>query len=173
MLIYLNRTGFNGLFRLNSRGLFNVPAGRYANPRICDHTTLGLASRILKSSKVDLRFESFERARSRGRRRLRLLRSPYAPLSPTSNFTLYTEHGFDEADQRELRDVVVTLARRGAHVLASNSTAPLIRELYSSPEAGRGGIHLHLVPARRAINSRASARGQVFEYPISNIAPRS
>jgi DNA adenine methylase len=174
MLIYLNRTGFNGLFRLNSRGLFNVPAGRYANPRICDHTTLGLASRILKSSKVDLRFESFERVLDHaGTGDFVYFDPPYAPLSPTSNFTSYTEHGFDEADQRELRDVVVTLARRGAHVLASNSTAPLIRELYSSPEARRAGIHLHLVPARRAINSRASARGQVFEYLISNIAPRS
>ncbi len=173
MLIYLNRTGFNGLFRLNSRGLFNVPAGRYANPRICDHTTLGLASRVLKTMKVDLRYESFERVLEHASKDdFVYFDPPYAPLSATSSFTSYTEHGFGADDQRELRDVVVSLARRGAHVLASNSTAPIIRELYTSPDAVRAGIHLHIVPARRAINSRATARGRVFEYLISNIAPR-
>lgn len=173
MLIYLNRTGFNGLFRLNSRGFFNVPAGRYANPTICDQPTLTLASRVLRTSKVDLRFESFERVLDHATRGdFVYFDPPYAPLSATSNFTSYTEHGFDDDDQRELRDIVVALARRGVHVLVSNSTAPLIRQLYTSPEARKAGIALHVVRARRAINSRASARGQVFEYLISNIAPR-
>lgn len=173
MLIYLNRTGFNGLFRLNSRGLFNVPAGRYANPRICDHATLGLASRVLTSTKVELRYESFERVLDRASTGdFVYFDPPYVPLSATSSFTSYTEDGFNADDQRELRDVIVALARRGAHVLLSNSTAPMVHELYTSADVRRAGIHLHLVLARRAINSCATARGQVFEYLISNIAPR-
>jgi DNA adenine methylase len=97
---------------------------------------------------------------------------PYAPMSTTAHFTSYTVGGFGPADQERLRDVAVDLARRGCWVLLSNSTAPDIRRLYAENRRARAaGLRAHEVPARRAINSRASARGPVMEYLITNVAP--
>ncbi len=174
MLIYLNRTGFNGLFRLNSRGAFNVPAGRYANPTICDEPVLRAAARALAGPAVTLRDAPFDDVLAEARRGdFVYLDPPYAPLSATSSFTGYTEAGFGEADQRRLRDVVVALARRGCHVVLSNSTAPLIRDLYErDPEAADAGLRAHRVRARRAINARGARRGHVDEFVITNVPRR-
>ena len=141
MLIYLNRTGFNGLFRLNARGDFNVPAGRYTNPCICDEPTLTAAAAALDRARTQIRYEPFETVLDHaGRGDFVYLDPPYAPLTATSRFTSYTETGFGDGDQLRLQQVVVTLAERGCHVLVSNSTAPLIRELYEHDSRG---------PARR------------------------
>jgi DNA adenine methylase len=174
MLIYLNRTGFNGLFRLNSRGEFNVPVGRYANPRICDEPTLHAAARTLSASAAEVRHESFERALDVARRGdFIYLDPPYAPLTATSRFTAYTESGFTGDDQRALQRVVVALAERGCHVLLSNSTAPLVRELYEhDPQARDAGLRAWRVRARRAINARGSARGPIDEFLITNVPRR-
>ncbi len=171
MLIYLNRTGYNGLYRLNGRGEFNVPAGRYASPRICDAENLRRVGVALR--RVRLQAGSFDRVLSGARPGdFIYIDPPYAPLSATAHFTSYTAGGFGREAQVRLRDLAVDLARRGCHVLLSNSTAPAIRELYVDDRRARAaGLRAHEVPARRAINSRASARGPVMEYLIANIRP--
>ena len=96
---------------------------------------------------------------------------PYAPLSKTARFTSYTTEGFDAGDQQRLRDVVVTLARRGCHVVMSNSTAPDIATLYEdSDEVKAAGLRCYRIPARRSINSNATRRGVVEEYVITNVS---
>jgi DNA adenine methylase len=171
MAIYLNRTGFNGLFRLNRSGQFNVPAGRHVNPRICDAPTLGAAARVLSARDVHLGVMSFEQVlESAAAGDFLYFDPPYAPLTATSHFTSYTETGFGDEDQRRLQQVVVALARRGCQVLLSNSTAGLIHDLYEHSDAARrAGLRAWKVRARRAINARASARGPIDELLITNI----
>ena len=151
MFIYLNRTGFNGLFRLNSRGEFNVPAGRYANPRICDADNIRAVAEVLSTQGVKIRYGGFELALKRAKRNdLLYFDPPYAPVSDTANFTGYTAFGFTNDDQRQLQQVIIELAHRGCHVILSNSTAPIIRELYDENKATRkAGLQAHKVAARR------------------------
>ncbi len=172
MLIYLNRTGFNGLFRLNSRGGFNVPIGRYANPRICDEANLEAVATALAAS-VELVRDNFERVLARAEPGdFVYIDPPYAPLTRTALFTAYTAGGFSLADQERLQGVVLQLAARGCRVLLSNSTAPAIARLYDgNPAAVSAGLRAHKVPARRAINSDAAKRGAVLEYLVTNIPP--
>jgi DNA adenine methylase len=171
MFIYLNRTGYNGLFRLNSDGEFNVPAGRYAKPRICDEVNLRRVATALGRAGVILDRARFDRTLdSAGAGDFIYFDPPYAPLSKTARFTSYTTDGFDADDQQRLRDVVVTLARRGCHVLMSNSTATEIAALYEdSGEVKAAGLRCYKIPARRSINSNATRRGAVEEYVITNV----
>jgi DNA adenine methylase len=172
MLVYLNRTGFNGLFRLNRRGEFNVPAGRYESPRICDREHLETVAAALGARGVTIERASFEAPLAdAGDGDFVYCDPPYAPLSATSSFAHYTASGFDAGDQRRLRDAVVAAARRGAQVVVSNSSAPLIESLYTEAAARRAGLRLGRVAARRAINSRASARGAVDEVIVTNVNP--
>jgi DNA adenine methylase len=157
--IYLNRTCFNGLYRVNSKGKFNVPVGRYVNPQICDVDRLRACSRALVD--VELEWADFRTVMERPRRGdFVYFDPPYAPLSATSDFTSYTEEGFTAKDQADLRDVARKLKARGVHVLLSNSSAPLIRDLYDD------GFHIETVAARRAVNSQAASRGPVAELII-------
>ena len=173
MFIYLNRTGYNGLFRLNARGDFNVPAGRYDAPRICDEPMLRLAAAVLADPLVTLGVEPFMAVESRARAGdLVYLDPPYAPLSVTARFTSYTPGSFSADDQARLQQVVLALADKGCFVVLSNSTAPLVTELYCSRAARAAGLRAHRIPARRAINSQASGRGAVEEYIISNVDPQ-
>lgn len=174
MLIYLNRTGYNGLFRLNSKGMFNVPRGRYANPRICDEENLRRVATALTELAVDVDHEPFEKVLNSAQKGdFVYFDPPYAPLSPTAQFTSYTSGGFTSADQRHLQEVVIALARRGCHLLLSNSTAQVISDLYDrNPDAQGVGIRAHRVAARRAINSNATRRGEVLEYAITNVSTR-
>jgi DNA adenine methylase len=173
MLIFLNRTGFNGLFRLNSRGGFNVPHGRYAKPSICDEDNITAVAAALERSRTRVVGASFDAVLDYARAGdFVYFDPPYAPVSPTSVFTSYTAEGFDGDDQERLRDVVVELAHRKCHVLLSNSTAPEIATLYDNPAMRQLDIEAHRVPARRAINSDPAARGSVAEYLITNIAPQ-
>jgi DNA adenine methylase len=171
MFIYLNRTGYNGLFRLNSDGQFNVPAGRYTKPRICDEVNLRRVARALAGAGVTLDRARFDRAvDSAGAGDFLYFDPPYAPLSKTARFTSYTTDGFDADDQQRLRDVIVTLAKRGCHVVMSNSTAPDIARLYEdSKDVTSAGLRCYRIPARRAINSNAKRRGVVEEYVITNV----
>ena len=172
MLIYLNRTGFNGLFRVNAEGMFNVPAGRYAKVRICDAPNLRALARALRTPGVHLDVGPFDRAVARaGREDFAYLDPPYAPLSRTAHFRSYTADGFGPGQQEALQRAVLGLAGRGAHVVLSNSVAPDIRALYEdSVEARTAGLTAIRVPARRAINSRPAGRGAVLEYVITNVA---
>jgi DNA adenine methylase len=171
MFIYLNRTGFNGLYRVNSKGAFNVPAGRYEKPRICDRDRLLTVSDALGASGVRLVVGSFETARDFAERGDFLyFDPPYAPLSATARFTSYTSHPFGTGDQQRLQEVVMTLARRGCHIVVSNSTAKEIERLYdANTEARAAGLCAHRATARRSVNSNAGRRGPVMEYLITNI----
>jgi DNA adenine methylase len=173
MLIYMNRTGFNGLFRVNGRGAFNVPAGRYLRPKIADRQRLLGVAEALGQAGVQLRFGGFELIGTLARPGDFVYADPpYAPLSPTSSFRSYTASGFGAGEQRRLQQLVIALARRECRVLVSNSTAEEISALYrDDAEAGAAGLRALRVPARRTVNSNAARRGAVEEYLITNIEP--
>ena len=171
MLIYLNRTGFNGLFRVNARGDFNVPAGRYERPKIADPQKLRTVADALAPPRVRLLHGSFDDIASIAEAGdFIYVDPPYAPISRTANFTSYTAMRFDQADQVRLQQLLITLAQRGCHVLLSNSTSGEISRLYASNANARAaGFRALKVPARRAVNSKAERRGPVEEYLITNI----
>jgi DNA adenine methylase len=171
MLIYLNRTGFNGLYRVNARGWFNVPAGRYERPSIADRARLRGVAEAFERSAARLEFGSFREALEIAvAGDFLYIDPPYAPLTATANFTSYTAPRFERADQEELQRAVIALARRGCQVLVSNSTASSIAELYDgNADARAAGLRAHKVQARRAVNRIASRRGPIEEYLITNI----
>jgi DNA adenine methylase len=172
MLIYLNRTGYNGLFRLNRRGGYNVPAGRYLRPRIVQSERLRAAAKALASPDVSIRCQPFHEAASPAEPgALVYFDPPYAPLGRTANFRHYTARGFSDDDQARLQTLAVTLAGRGVHVLLSNSSAASIVKLYGGSTASQAGLRVRRVPARRAINTRADRRGYVDEVVVSNLTP--
>jgi len=172
MFIYLNRTGYNGLFRLNADGQFNVPAGRYAAPRICDESNLRHVAAALQRSGVAVEHLRFDRALENARSGdFVYVDPPYAPLSKTASFTSYTADRFDHQDQERLRNLLVDLARRGCHIVMSNSTAQEISDLYEQNiDVKTAGLRCYRVSARRAINSNPRRRGVVEEYVITNVA---
>jgi DNA adenine methylase len=173
MLIYLNRTGFNGLFRLNKSGAFNVPAGRYVNPRIVDEGHLRQVASALRTRGVTLVHGSFDGALAEaGKGDFIYCDPPYAPVSRTACFANYTARGFTLNDQARLQHALVAAAERGAAVVLSNSSAPDIEQLYSTIDARRAQLRIERVSARRAINSRADARGPVTELIVTNVAMR-
>jgi DNA adenine methylase len=171
MLIFLNRTGFNGLFRLNRQGGFNVPVGRYDRPRVCDGAHLRAVSNVFRRDGVTLEHRPFHAALDEaGAGDFVYCDPPYEPLSRTSSFAHYTADGFTMFDQRRLQQAVVAACRRGAVVVVSNSSAPAILDTYGTTAARRAGLEISRVPARRAINSQADARGAVDELIISNVS---
>jgi len=170
MLIFLNRTGFNGLFRLNRRGGFNVPAGRYTDPRICDERHIHAVATALGHPRVSIELAPFdETLADLGQGDFVYCDPPYAPLSRTSSFAHYTAGGFSTFDQWRLQQAVIGACKRGARVVVSNSSALEILKAYTTPDAQRVQLKISRVPARRAINSRASSRGPVDELIISNV----
>ncbi len=165
-LIYLNRTCFNGLWRVNSKGEFNVPIGSYSNPRILDRDKLVAASRALKGVKILC--ADFEEVLTRKNPRPKFgdavyLDPPYDPLTNTSRFTAYTRENFVERDQRRLSNVAAALAERGVHVVVSNSDTPLIRSLYHESE-----FRVEVVKMARAISSVGTGRGKISELLIDS-----
>jgi len=165
--VYLNKTCFNGLFRVNKSGKFNVPFGSYEKPIICDEANIFAAAEAL--ALVDLYCMDFEKVGALVQSGdVVYCDSPYLPISATSNFTSYTKDGFSLADHVRLRDTTRELGRRGAHVLISHSAAPAIRELYAGPD-----FRIEEVSAVRAINSDATKRGAVKELLISVKRTRS
>ena len=159
-LIFLNKTCFNGLYRVNSRGEFNVPHGRYANPTICDEANVCAVSEALQG--VELRVADFADApASAGRGDFVYFDPPYIPLSETANFTAYTKAEFGPEEQRRLASTAARLARQGASVVLSNSGHPEVAMLYRT----RQFEHVD-VKAPRLINSNADGRGAVSEYLI-------
>jgi DNA adenine methylase len=174
MLIFLNRTGFNGLFRLNRTWGFNVPVGRYDNPRILDESNLYAVADALSTDGVSIDLAPFhETLATAGRGDFVYCDPPYAPLSRTSSFAHYTAGGFSAFDQRRLQQAVIAACRRGARVVVSNSSASEIVRGYTTPDAQKARLAIRPVPARRSINSRASSRGPVDELIIANVRARS
>jgi DNA adenine methylase len=158
-LIYLNKTGYNGLYRVNSKNGFNVPFGRYDKPGFYDPETLRRCAEAL--SKAELREEDFEKATRKARKGdFIYFDPPYVPVSATSSFASYTQGGFGPDEQERLRDVARSLKRRGVRVLLSNSSAPQVWDLYKS------GFSISEVQATRVVNSKANRRGSVTEVLI-------
>jgi DNA adenine methylase len=170
LLLYLNRTGFNGLYRENASGGFNVPVGSYKNPTILDEPRLRAANRALRLATV--RNEPFEAVLRRAQPGdFVYFDPPYQPLSATSSFRAYAKDGFDEPEQRRLSEVFAELTRRGVLCMLSNSTAPLILELYGALVDENPSVRFLTVTARRAINSKAERRGTVDEALVVNFSP--
>lgn len=158
--IYLNRTGFNGLYRVNRKNLFNVPFGAYTNPTICDADVLRAASAALANTALEI--EDFAAVLGRAEPGdFVYFDPPYVPLSATSSFVSYTAGGFGMPEQARLRDTARALKERGVHVLLSNSSAPAVHELYQE------GFTRTPVAASRAINCDASKRGAVMELLLA------
>ena len=159
--IFLNHTCYNGLYRLNSKGQFNVPYGKWRRPpSLCDEANLWACHRALQG--VDLHQESFEKCPERARKDdFVYLDPPYVPLSPTSSFTTYTGTEFREEHQRRLAGLFRQLDERGCLVMLSNSAAPLIHSLYR-------GFRFETVLARRAINCKPGGRGEIEELVVMN-----
>lgn len=158
--IYLNRTGFNGLYRVNKKGEFNVPFGKYTNPTICDEANLRQVSGALRQDRVTCRIGDFEaQVVSAKAGDMVYFDPPYMPLSITSSFTEYMAGGFTLTDQERLARCFKVLADRGVGVLLSNSDTPKVRELYA-------GFQQDVVSAKRSINAKADRRGPVSELLI-------
>jgi len=163
-IIYLNKTCFNGLYRENSKGLFNVPMGDYKSPLICDEATLRASSTALKRAEIEQRsFETVLEAAAPGD--VVYFDPPYYPISETASFNGYHKGSFTAEQQLALRDVFVQLGKAGVYALLSNSWAPFILEAYELP-----GLKIHEVAANRAVNSRAERRGKVAEALVDNFA---
>lgn len=166
-IIYLNRTCFNGLYRENSRGGFNVPMGRYVRPRICDPDMLRAASRALQGARLEVRpFDGVLDVAGPGD--LVYFDPPYVPVSETASFTSYARDGFGMDDQGRLASVFAQLARRGVHVMLSNSRTRAVLDLFEPLVASIPGLRIDTVLAGRAVNSRADRRGKVEEVVITN-----
>jgi DNA adenine methylase len=163
--IYLNKTCFNGLYRVNSEGLFNVPIGRYAKPSIFDEDALRLAAAALKGA--DLRQRPFQDVLKEAEEGdFVYLDPPYEPLTSTAYFTAYTKGDFGPEDQGLLAWVYKQLSERGCRVMLSNSDTPLIRGLYRR-------FDIRNVQARRSINSKSDRRGPVTEVVVLNYDPET
>ncbi len=161
--IYLNRTGFNGMYRVNSRGEFNVPFGKYTNPTICDEKNLCKVSKALQ--KVTIKNQDYKSILKQTKKGdFVYFDPPYYPVSRTASFTSYTAKPFLKNEQTELRDTFVELHRRGCFVMLSNSDTPLINQLYS----GIKGVKVSKVVAGRIINSNATKRGKIAEMLVTN-----
>jgi len=161
--IYLNRTCFNGMYRVNSKGGFNVPFGKYTNPLICDENNLRKASKALKN--VEIKKQDYKEVLKKARKGdFVYFDPPYYPVSKTASFTSYTSESFLDKEQIELRDTFVELHKRGCFVMLSNSDTPFINKIYSEPK----GLRITKVQAGRAINSDASKRGKITEVLVTN-----
>jgi DNA adenine methylase len=164
-LIALNKTCYNGLYRVNSQGKFNVPMGKYKNPIISDSKNLRNASLILRSTDSHLYWEDYQKILSDKAREgdFVYLDPPYNPMTSTANFTGYTGDRFTERDQESLAEIFNKLDARGCKVLLSNSDTEYVRELYADYAK-----NIRQVSVRRNINSRASKRLGHTELLIRN-----
>lgn len=153
--IYLNKTCYNGLWRVNRSGRFNVPVGRYTNPAIYEPALLRSSAALLRRARLQ-NAPYLEAVADAGKGDFVYFDPPYHPVSSTSNFTSYTSSGFSEDDQAMLAETAHKLVERGATVMLSNNDTPLIRKLYK-------GLRVDKVLCARAINSNASKRGAVAE----------
>ena len=169
LFIFLNRTCFNGLYRVNSKGEFNVPHGKYSNPRICDEATLKADSVLLQ--KVEILCGDFaQTGEYAGQNVLYYFDPPYRPLTETSAFTSYATGGFDDAEQTRLRDFCDEIARNKSMFVASNSDPKNVDSEDKFFDKLYEMFNIKRVSAARMINSKADGRGAISEIMISNVA---
>jgi DNA adenine methylase len=164
-IIYLNKTCYNGLFRVNKSGQYNTPFGRYKNPNIVNAEVIMAISHYLNNNDITILNGDFTKTVKTAKRGdFVYFDPPYDPVSNTSSFTGYSFQEFGRAEQIRLRDCFEDLTRRGCSVMLSNSSTDFIAELYSDYKIIR-------VPANRSINSVASKRGKIDEFLILNYNP--
>ncbi|SHN87578.1 DNA adenine methylase [Desulfitobacterium chlororespirans] len=161
-VIYLNKTCYNGLFRVNNAGEFNTPFGHYKNPNIVNEHTLRAVSTYFRRAQITFSSTDYaEVLAGVAKGTFVYLDPPYDPVSSTANFTGYAKGGFDRAEQIRLRECCDELDRRGIKFMLSNSATEFIKEQY-------GAYQITIVKAKRAINSNATKRGQIDEVVVRN-----
>lgn len=161
-ILYLNKTCYNGLYRVNSMGEFNSPFGSYKNPNIINEVTLRAVSKYFNESNIKFLNGDFEKVLKTAKKGdFVYFDPPYAPISKTSNFTGYNENGFGENEQIRLKEMCDSLNKKGVKFLLSNSDCEFIRELYKE-------YIIVTIKAKRAINSNGNNRGAVSEVLIRN-----
>ena len=161
-IIFLNKTCFNGLFRVNSQGQFNVPFGKYKNANIVDEPTLRAVSNYFNKAKITFKCTDFEEAvKGISKGDFVYFDPPYDPVSNTSSFTGYDINGFDKEEQKRLKELCDKIDRRGVKFLLSNSATDFILDLYKD-------YNVTIVQARRPINSKGNRRGEVDEVLVKN-----
>ncbi len=159
-LIFLNKTCFNGMYRENSKGEYNIPFGDQKNPTICDEKNILNVSKCLKNTEItNLSFEESVKKCKKGD--LIYFDPPYYPINPTSTFTSYHKNSFGEKEQLLLRDTFKKLSEKHCFVMLSNSSANFIKDVYK-------GFHFHYIYAARSINSNGSKRGKIKEVVITS-----
>lgn len=161
-IIYLNKTCYNGLYRVNNSGEFNSPFGKYKNPNIVNDPTLRAVNLYLNSNNVRIENTDYETILKKAdKNSFVYLDPPYHPVSESSNFTGYIQGGWDESDQIRLKEACDLLNQKKIKFLQSNSCTDFIKELYAD-------YHIHIIKANRAINSDGEKRGEVEELLIKN-----
>jgi DNA adenine methylase len=161
-IIYLNKTCYNGLFRVNKSGEFNAPFGNYKNPNIVNETTLRAVSAYFNKAKIRFTCQDFEDALKWSRKGAFVyLDPPYDPVSETASFTGYDKGGFDHNEQIRLKKTCDKLNKKGIKFLLSNSATDFIMDLYQD-------YKIEVIQAKRAINSKADRRGNVDEVLVMN-----
>lgn len=158
--IYLNKTCFNGLYRVNSKGEFNVPVGKYKNPAILDEENIKACKKALANATI--KFQSYAEIKPL-KGSFVYFDPPYVPTSETAYFTQYSIDGFSEKDQVKLRDFADKLTKQGVNVMLSNSNMPFVQELYKS-------YNKHIVDVSRSVNCKPNKRNSVEELVITNYA---
>ncbi|BCR36672.1 DNA adenine methylase [Mariniplasma anaerobium] len=169
--IYMNKVGFNGLYRVNLKGQFNVPYGTYTNPKICDENLLRDISKYFNEKNIHFTSLDFEEAVKGAKSgSFVYFDPPYDPLSKTSSFTQYQKGGFDREEQKRLKCVADRLVHKGAKVILSNSNTEFIKDLYKNKiDDAKSDVDyfiVELVDAKRSINSKADGRGKIKEVLI-------
>ena len=163
-LIFLNRTCFNGLYRVNSKGKFNVPLGKYSNPNIVNEENLRAVSHILQSSRISIKCRDFEAVlRDAKKGDLIYFDPPYQPVSATANFTSYTNKDFTYDDLTRLAELCLKLDSRGCNVFLSNSDSKEVAEVFA-----KNTWKITRIEANRSINSNSKKRTGHFELLIKN-----
>ena len=159
-LIFLNKTCFNGMYRENSKGEYNIPFGDQKNPTICDEENILAVSKCLKNTEItNLSFEKAVNKCKKGD--FVYFDPPYYPINTTSNFTGYSKSTFGQKQQEKLAGVFKKLAKRGCFVMLSNSNTTFIKDLYKN-------FHINYLDAARSINSKGSKRGKIKEIVVTN-----
>ena len=163
-LLFLNKTCFNGLYRVNSKGKFNVPLGRYTNPNIVNRENLTTVSKFLQSDKIKISCRDFESILNDAKKGdFVYFDPPYQPVSDTANFTSYTHRDFTEDDLQRLADLANQLNSKGSHVLLSNSNTKIVKKIFSSKK-----WKVKEISVNRAINSNSQKRTGHKEVLIKN-----
>lgn len=161
-LIYLNKTCYNGLFRVNKAGQFNTPFGNYKNPNIVNEYTLKAVSSYFNKAQITFTCKDFNEALKGARKGAFVyLDPPYDPVSDSASFTGYDKGGFDQSEQIRLKNACDKLNEKGIKFLLSNSATDFIKDLYKD-------YKIEIIQAKRVINSKADKRGEIDEVLVMN-----